>query len=143
MTPTEAINKYDIGTTFYVIKEVDIRWGSIRFYNTNIIPAVYISYPSEELSLYGNNVQLIKVDSPKGTKNYPDNFFKDEKFHCFLTAKEAEVWKIVELQGLDKIVENHLEELKKKTTKKLKDLKKTINLDYYMDKYPDELLKVL
>ena len=143
MTPTEAVTKYDIGTTFYVIKEVDIRWGSIRFYNTAIVPATYVSYPAAELSLYGDNIQLIKVDSPKGTKNYPDNFYTDETLHCFLTAKEAEVWKIIELQGLDKMVSDHLAELEIKTTKKLKELKKTINIDHYIDKYPEEMLKVL
>ncbi len=143
MTVSQAISNYDIGTKFYVIKEIDIRWGSIRFYNTGITPATYVSYPAAELSLYGDNTQLIKVDSPQGTKNYPDNFFKDESLHCFLTAKEAEVWKVVELQGLDDMVAEHLVELEKKTTKKLKDLKKKINIQDYIDKYPDELLKVL
>ena len=143
MTATEAIANYPVYTEFFVIKEIDIRWGSIRFYNTTIEPATYVVAPTPDPTFYGVNKQLIKVASPDGTGLYPQNFSVDKTLHCFLSAKEAEVWKVLELQGLDDIVEQHMEQLKLKTTKKLKTLKKKIKIDEYIEKYPEELLKVL
>jgi len=143
MTAQEAIGKYEIGTKLYVFSEVDIRWESIRFYNTGLEPSVYIIDWYNEPNFYSSSLQLIRIYAPDGAKRMHKNFSVDEKYHCFLTREEAEAWKIVELNGLEERIESHLETLKIKTKKKLSSIKKKIKFDEYVEKFPSEVLKVI
>jgi uncharacterized protein (DUF885 family) len=86
---------------------------------------------------------LVRMYTPDGTKKYHEFFKSDKTYHCFLTKEEAIAWKLVELNNLEQVVEDHLEMLKVKTKKKLSALKKKIKFDEYLKKYPDQVLKVV
>jgi hypothetical protein len=140
---SDAVEKYEDGKILYVVKEIDIRWDTMRFLNTTITPAKYV-VDSEGATLWAPVKHLRKIDSPKGTGLYSDKLSStDTQYRCFQTPKEAEVWKVIELQNLETKVDEHLEEMKKKTKNKIKKLKQKEQFDDYLEKYPEEFLKVM
>ncbi len=146
MTIDAALKKYSVGTELFVIKEMVIRWNTMRFDNSNVVCGKYVVIELDNSSLWGSNkVSILKaVDLPKGTKNYPKNlhsFLKE--FHCFTSKTDAEVWKILELQDLEQKVNNHITLLKEKTLKKIKNIKQNKKFDNYIEKYPEVFLRIV
>jgi len=140
---SEAVDKYEDGKILYVVKEIDIRWDTMRFLNTTITPAKYV-VDSEGTTLWAPIKHLVKIESPDGTGQYSSKIgSKDTSYRCFQTEKEAEVWKVIELQNLEEKVDEHLEEMKKKTKNKIKKMKQKEQFEDYLDKYPEEFLKVM
>lgn len=144
MTVSETLEKYPLDFEIYVIKKMKIHWNSIRFDNTSVEPAKFIIAPKSVQTFYSMNTILLNSDTSK-YNNY--NKWIDEKndseYECFLTAEEAEIWKILELQELDTLVNTHIESIKKKAEKKIKSIKAKQNLDEYIQKYPELILKVM
>lgn len=146
MRVSEIIDKVSSGDLVYVVSPMNIRWNSMRFEQTSIVYATYVVVESESVDLWGNHrtTYLKIVDSPVGTKNYPRTLSNGhDEYQCFKTKEEAEIWKIIELQDLEKRVNHHIELIKEKTSKKIKSLKRKERFDEYMEKYPDKFLKVL
>lgn len=140
MQVSEILN-YDFGTEVYVVKKIDIKWNTMRFYNTDIKPTKYIVAESKDQSFFTPPKILKKEELGN---NHPTELkMYDTDYESFLSEKEAEIWKIVELQGLDDLVNEHIESLKQKTENKLKKLKKSLKLDEYIEKYPETVLKVI
>lgn len=148
MLPKEIINKASVGDKVYVVKQTVIRWNTMRFENTNIIYGTYIV--EERLHKNHNGTTIINrylssIDLPKGTKTYSSVISEriTDEYQCFFTPEEAEIWKVVELQDLEKKVEDHIEKMRLKTIAKIKKLKQKEKLALYLDKYPDQVIKVL
>ena len=145
----EDLKKISVGSEVYVVKPILIRWSSMRFENTNIIFATYILEEKIRKNfLNGNDCifhQLKSIEKPKGTLNYPDIIYSNgsSNFKFFLTKEEAEIWKVIELQSLENQVEEYIKEMRKKTLKKIKSLKRKEKLNSYLEKYPEKVLKVL
>lgn len=143
MKLTDALDKYEDGRILYVVKEIDIRWDSMRFLNTTITPAKYV-VDSEGTTLWAPVKNLRKIDSPAGTGSYSSKLTaSDKQYRCFLTEKEAEVWKVIELQGLEEKVDKHIEDMKIKTKKKIKKIHQAEQFEEYLEKYPEQFLKVI
>lgn len=143
MRISDALDKFDDGQTLYVVKEIDIRWDTMRFLNTTITPATYAITISGS-TLWDSRKVLTKVNLPSGTGQYSDKLTSSAtKYRCFKTQKEAEVWKIIELHQLEDKVEKHIDDMKKKTKNKIKKLHQKEKFDEYLEKYPEEFLKVI
>ena len=143
MKISDALDKYEDGKVLYVVKEIDIRWDTMRFLNTSITPAKYV-VSSEGTTLWAPVKSLRQIEAPKGTKNYLGKLdTKNVEYRCFQTEKEAEVWKVIELQSLEETVDEHLAEMRKKTKAKIKKLKQKEQFEDYLEKYPEEFLKVM
>ena len=143
MTISTALDKYEDGKILYVVKEIDIRYDTMRFLNTTIQPAKYV-VDSEGTTLWAPVKHLIKLDSPDGTGQYlPKLSSTDIQYRCFQTEREAEVWKVLELQGLSEKVDKHINEMRSKTLKKIKKIHQAEKFEYYLEKYPEEFLKVM
>jgi hypothetical protein len=146
MNVGDIVNKANPGDEVFVVQPMIVRWGSMRFENTAIVQATYVVGDDPDNGLWGNNRthHLKAKELPTGTKKFPQRIYtNDHDFQCFFTREEAEVWKIIELQDLEQKVEDHIIELKKKTQKKIKTLKRKEKLDEYLEKYPEKFIKVL
>lgn len=145
MLASEILEKTKIGDKIFVIKPIEINWKNIRFSNTSITYAEYIVSDSVDVGFWSNSFNILKcIHTNEGTKNYP-NFItnKDLTYQCFFTAKDAEVYKVLEFQTLEDKVDAYIEQLKEKTAKKLKKLKHTEKLEDYILKYPESFIKVM
>lgn len=146
MKVIEMLSKTSIGDEVFVVQPMIVRWESMRFENTNIVYARYVVSERTNGGLWGTNAEnwLVAVDMPEGTKKYPQHILMDDPvFQCFKTPEEAEIWKVIELQGLEKKVDDHIVALREKTQKKITKLKATENLEKYFTKYPETFLKVI
>ena len=142
----EMLEKTSIGDEVFVVHPMTIRWNSMRFENTSIVYATYVVEQRSDGGLWGSNLEnwLVAVNMPAGTKKYPQRILMDDPtFQCFKTPQEAEIWKVIELQGLEKQVEEHVVSLLMKTQNKIDKLKAAENLEAYFDKYPETFLKVI
>lgn len=143
MKIVDALDKFADGTILYIVKEIDIRWDTMRILNTTIVPAKYV-VDSEETSLWAPVKHLKRLELPKGTGHYIDKIYSSNKeYRCFQTETEAEVWKVIELQGLDNKVDDYIETMKHKVKKKIKSIKQHEQFDNYLTKYPEQFLKVI
>lgn len=144
MTVSDVLKKYPIDTKIFVIKKIKIHWSSIRFDNTNITPATFVIAYDQNQSFFNSLTILKLIDSPLGTKSYHTRLTGHaDEYECFKTQEEAEIWKIMELQTLEQLVNDHIDSIKIKTEKKLKAIKTKEKLDEYIQKYPDLVLKVM
>lgn len=146
MLVRDILDKVSIGDEVFVVKPIKIRWESMRFDHTNIIYAKYVVIEQMTPGLWGTNSTnfLRVVDMPSGTKQYVTNIFSNNtEYRCFLTKEEAEVWKVLELQNLESIVDEHIKTLREKTQKKIKKIKLEEQFESYLEKYPDTFLKVM
>lgn len=146
MTVNEALDKFPSNTKLYVIKTLNIRWNAMRFENTSIVSAEYIVLESENTALWGSNKSniLSATNLPEGTKNFLSTIDRFSKgYVCFTSKEEAEVWKILELQNMNSLVDDYIIQLKRKTDLKIKKLKHQEKLDEYLIKYPEVFLKVM
>jgi len=148
MLAADLLQRASIGDKVYVVKPMEIRWKTMRFESTNIIYGTYVVAEVNNNGLWSGQPQLkmcLKATHlPKGTLSYPKSIMNFEKyFQCFFSTKEAEIWKVVELQSLEAKVEAHIEEMRRKTLTKLKKLKQKEKLEHYLQKYPEQFIKVL
>ena len=145
MLASEILEKTKIGDKIFVIKPIEINWKNIRFSNTSITYAEYIISTSVDVGFWSNNSNVLKcIQTNEGTKNYPDIITSNNTlYQCFFTAKDAEVYKVLELQTLEDKVLAYIEQLKEKTAKKLKKLKHQEKLEDYILKYPESFIKVM
>lgn len=147
MTITETVDKFPIGTIVYVIKELNVKWATMRFENTTIICVEYIvSSPERYSALFGTHAtNVLSTDNfPKGAGNYHRYIERGTKgYLAFKTREEAEIYKILELETIQEKVDDYIETLKKKSENKIKQIKKIEKLSEYLDKYPEVFLKVM
>lgn len=146
MLVRDILDRVQVGDVVFVVKPIKIRWESMRFDNTNIIFATYTVKNQLSLGLWGTNSSnyLTVTDCPAGTKQYMTNIFSNNnEYQCFLTREEAEVWKVLELQNLESMVDDHIKTLREKTQKKIKKIKLDEHFESYLEKYPDTFLKVM
>jgi hypothetical protein len=146
MKVRDILDRVDVGTEIFVVKPVVIRWESMRFDYTKIVFAKYVVVENTSTGLWGTNSEnfLKVVDMPEGTKQYTPNIMSNNiDYNCFLTKEEAEVWKVIELHNLEKVVDDHIKTLREKTQKKIKKIKVDECFETYLEKYPDAFLKVM
>ncbi len=146
MKVRDIIDKTSVGDEVFVVRPMNIQWKSMRFENTSIVYAKYVVSEDITPGLWGTNAKNIlkAIYLPEGTKQYPPYLRSDNiEYQCFKTKEEAEVWKVIELQQLEKQVEQHIQELLEKTQKKIKKIKIEENFDKYFEKYPEKFLKVM
>lgn len=146
MNLAEILNVSEIDDIVYVVKTIKINWTHMIFNSTKVVVAEYKVEPFNDPSLWGahRSNHLVYSKLPEGTKNYPSYFNIDHnEYQFFKTQKEAEIWKILELQDLENKVNEYITKLQEKTNKKIKSLKKSEQLDEYIEKYPEIILKVI
>lgn len=133
MTFAESKKRAD-GSSIYAVIKVDIKWASMRFYNTAIDVARYSIVHDKCLILEnGSSKFLNRIDHTNSAAN----------MEFFTTLEEAECFKILELNEIEKKVDEHISDLRSKTLRKLKKLKEKEKLDEYIQKYPHHMLKVV
>lgn len=147
MTISEAVDKFPIGTIVYVIKELNVKWATMRFENTNIVCVEYmVSSPERYSALFGTHAtNVLSTDRfPRGAGNYNRYLERGTKgYLAFKTREEAEIYKILELTKIEEKVNEYIDTLKKKSENKIKQIKKIEKLSEYLEKYPEVFLKVM
>lgn len=139
MRCTKIFDNLQIGDELFATKSIDIKWGSMRFYNAHIEPVTYTVRNDKKLDISYR---------PKGVGGFPTPidqriYTNLSNLYLFSTKEEAEIWKLLEWNNIEERANEHFEEQRKKIHTKIKKIKHTEKLNDYIEKYPDKLIKVM
>jgi len=139
----KILKKSDLGDTIYVVKPITIRWQTPSFDNTNVVCAKY-TVVEQILSFWNKPEKILAAyDLPRGTKRFNKCIYNYDRFYqCFFSAEEAEIWKIMELQQFETMVNQHIEIIKTHANKKIKKIKQQ-KFNERIEKFPETVLKIM